>query len=129
MRARGKLSRRSCAYLWRMTPDDLNVGGQALWDEVNAAHELDEMQLRMLEAACRQKDRCDLLAPEAAQGDPGALRHERDSALAMTRLLAALRLPDEKGKRPQVRSIRGAYEPVRPTSLDRARARAEGRAG
>jgi hypothetical protein len=56
----------------------------------------------MLEQACRQRDRCDTLASDAAAGDRGALRHERDSALAMTRLLAALRLPDEGGRKPQL---------------------------
>jgi hypothetical protein len=89
-------------------------------------------QLATLELACRQRDRCDTLAPEAAAGDPGALRHERDAALTMTRLLAALRLPDEAGRKPQARRMRDVQVPstVTPMSaLERARLRHAGEQG
>src|SRR4028118_1595799 len=113
-------------------PAGLAKGGRALWSAVLDSHELDTPRLAVLEQACRQRDRCDTLAANAANGDPGALRHEsdsamamprlpataatgapgalpheRDSAMAMTRLLSALRLPDDVGRQPQARQIRG----------------------
>ncbi len=104
-------------------PKGLRSGGRRLWDGITDDHELDDGQLATLEQACRQRDRADSLASAAASGDPSALRHERESALAMTRLLAALRLPDEKtGKRPQSRQVRGVQRPSGVSSLDRARA-------
>jgi hypothetical protein len=109
-------------------PAGLASGGRALWSAVTELHPLDPSQLATLEQACRQRDRCDALAPDAAAGDPGALRQERDSALAMTRLLVALRLPDEAGRRPQARRIRGVQAPSAPTSaLERARLRHAGK--
>jgi hypothetical protein len=93
-------------------------------------HEPDPPQLATLELACRQRDRCDALAPDAAAGDAGALRHERDSALAMTRLLAALRLPDEAGRKPQARQLRGVQAPSGATpmsAVERARLRHAGK--
>ncbi len=107
------------------TPKGLKAGGRRLWDGITEEHAaLDSGQLALLEQACRQRDRADSLAASAAAGDPGALRHERDSAMAMARLIAALRLPDEKtGKRPQARTLRGAHQPkTGVSSLDRARA-------
>jgi hypothetical protein len=108
-------------------PAGLASGGLALWNAVTGLHELAPPQLATLELACRQRDRCDALAPGAAAADPGALRHERDSALAMPRLLAALRLVDEAGRKPQSRQLGGVQEPaagVTPVSaLDRARLR------
>jgi hypothetical protein len=45
----------------------------------------------------------------------------------MTRLLAALRLPDEAGRKPQARQIRGVHAPSSPVSaLERARLRHAG---
>jgi len=106
------------------TPAGLAPGGRALWSAVTGLHELDPPQFVMLEQACRQRDRCDALAPDAAAGYPGALRHERDAALAMTRLLAALRLPDDGGRKPQARHIRGVQAPSVPMlALERARLR------
>ncbi len=107
------------------TPTGLRAGGEALWRAVTAIHDdLDDTQLVTLEAACRQRDRTDQLATAAATGDAGALRHERDAALAMVRLLSALRLPNAAGRRAQLRSIRGVHQsPVKPSSLERAAAR------
>jgi hypothetical protein len=98
-------------------PAGLASGGRALWRSVTLVHELDPPHLATLELACRQRDRCDMLASDAAAGDHGALRHERDAALAMTRLLAALRLPDEGGRKPQARQIRGVQAPSSPVSV------------
>ncbi len=106
------------------SPSDLGCGGRELWNGVTERHELDHMQLVMLEQACRQRDRCDALAGDASNGDLGALRHERDSAMAMTRLLSALRLPDGAGRKPQARQIRGVQAPSSPLSaLERDRLR------
>ena len=103
-------------------PVGLAPGGRVLWRAVAGLHELDRPQLATLEQACRQRDRCDVLAPEAVAGNPGTLRHERDAALAMTGLLAALRLPDAAGRKPQARPIRGVQAPSVPMSaLERGR--------
>lgn len=108
-------------------PAGLDVGGRALWSAVVDAHDLDPTRLAMLEQACRQRDRCDTLALDAASGDLGALRHERDSAMAMSRLLTALRLPDEAGRKPQHRQLRGVQAPpTRLSALERARLRHAG---
>ena len=109
-------------------PAGLASGGVALWSAVSNLHELDPSQLATLEQACRQRDRCDTLAPNAAAGDPGALRHERDSALAMARFLTALRPPDDGGCKPQARRIQGVQAPSVPMSaLERARLRHAGK--
>ena len=126
-------------------PDDFNVGGRALWDAVTEAHELDPVQLVQLTEACRAKDRLDRL-DELLRGDvalwvsivgeegKGNLSLRVDAALdkanttanLLKQLVAALRLPDADGKRPQYRGPRGAQAPSVPmgvSSLDRARAR------
>ncbi len=103
-------------------PKGLRSGGRRLWEGIAGDNELDDGQLATLEQACRQRDRADSLASAAASGDPSALRHEREAGLAMTRLIAALRLPDEKsGKRPQSRQVRGVQKPSTVSSLERAR--------
>ncbi len=107
-------------------PRDLAARGRRLWSGVTAAHELDVEQVEMLVQACRLADRCDALALRvAAEGaDSSAGRHERDSSMALARLLTALRLPDVKtGRAPQRRRLRGAQRPSSVSSLDRARAR------
>ena len=98
-------------------PIGLNTGGRQLWNAVNAEHELAPWQWELLLEACRAKDRLDQLAPVAAAGDFAAMREERLTSLGMARLLAALRLPDSNGRRPQRRSgSRGFYgaRPVDP---------------
>ena len=86
--------------------------GQRLWDVVTAEHDLDGVQLTLLEAACRQADVLERLAPLAASGDVRACREERLTAAAQARMLAAMRLPDATGKRPQRRGgARGVYRP------------------
>ena len=106
-------------------PKGLRAGGRRLWAGLTDVHDLDVAGLATLELACRQRDRADALAAEAAAGDPGALRHERDASLAMARLIASLRLPDAaSGQRPQRRQLRGVQRPSSVASLDRARQRA-----
>ena len=114
-------------------PDALRAGGRVLWDGIAGSFELMPEQLVQLEEACRAKDRLDkldrLLSGDVdtwahidldMDGKPVSLRV--DAALAqanttanlMKQLLAALRLPDEEGRRPQFRGARGAQAPSVP---------------
>lgn len=128
-------------------PAGLAVGGRALWLEVCEAHELDAPQRVTLLEACRAKDRLDRL-DEILRGDveswmtlvhnvrtedyelkiDAALAQANSTANLMKQLIAALRLPDEAGRRPQQRGgARGSYKPSGKaggsvSSLDRARA-------
>ncbi len=126
-------------------PAGLSAGGRALWKSITGDHEMDAAQLVQLTEACRAKDRLDkldaLLRGEVAvwaevyinpDGEPvslridAALQRANDTANLLKQLLAALRLPDDAGKRPQRRGPRGAQAPSVPggkvSSLDRARA-------
>lgn len=107
-------------------PTGLRSGGKALWTAIDADHELDATQLVQLEEACRAKDRLDQLDAILADGyESSALKDANATANLMKQLLAALRLPDEHGKKPQYRGPRGAVKPQVPSgvsSLERARA-------
>jgi hypothetical protein len=123
----------------------LGVGGSALWSSITGVHELDAAQEVQLLEACRAKDRLDkldallradvsawaYLAHRTQTQDyelkiDDALSKANATANLLKQLLAAMRLPDQvSGKRPQVRSARGAYKPRAAgsvSSLDRARA-------
>lgn len=128
-------------------PTGLGVGGSALWVAVTESHVLDAVQEVTLLEACRAKDRLDKL-DDVLRGDAhtwmelvedfnsdqvselritNALAQANATANLMKQLMAALRLPDEKGKRPQQRGgARGSYAPSaagsKVSSLDRARA-------
>lgn len=130
-------------------PEGLQTGGLALWADIDSEHDLDAVQLVQLTEACRAKDRLDRLDlilsgdvgtwAEIAtdrDGEPislridAALQRANDTANLLKQLLAALRLPDAAGARPQRRgTARGAVAPQVPggagtvSSLDRARAR------
>lgn len=126
-------------------PSGLGPGGRSLWKGIADEHELDPVQVAQLTEACRMKDRLDklndLLRGDVATwteveldrgGEPvslridGAAKLANETANGMKQLLAALRLPDAQGKRPQYRGPRGAQAPTIPggvSSLDRARAR------
>jgi hypothetical protein len=90
--------------------------GERLRAEVSEAHELDPTQATILEEACRCADRLDELdrlitARGAASAlDSGILSEARQQQNVMKQLLVALRLPDAQGKRPALRSARGAYQ-------------------
>ena len=127
---------------------EFGPGGQRLWDAITAAHEeLDAQQEVQLTEACRMKDRLDKL-DELLRGDVGAwatiedfdgrpsvlvissaLDKANTTANVMKQLLAAMRLPDSTGKRPQQRGGgRGSYGAQTPgggtvSSIDRARKR------
>ena len=131
-------------------PKSFAPGGQRLWDAITEKHELDEAQRVQLVEACRMKDRLDQLdlllrgdvstwvSIHELEGRPSvlvvnaALAQANTTANAMKQLLAAMRLPDESGKRPQQRGgARGAYGVQTPggadvgsvSSLERARRR------
>ena len=113
--------------------DGLQAGGRALWDAITGEHELDAAQKVQLLEACRIKDRCDWLDEAGRHADDALefVKLANASANQMKQLLAALRLPDAAGVRPQYRGPRGAQAPSVPggkesakvSSLDRARAR------
>lgn len=107
-----------------MTPKGLGSGGRKLWRVMTTAHDLDDGQMQLLEQLCRMRDRCDLLAPLAADGDMAAIRQERDSSMALARLLVALRLPDEAtGKRPhQPKRMHGVQQPMSGSARNRIKA-------
>lgn len=132
--------------------------GKRLAEEIAELHDLSPEQRVILEEACRCADRLDKLDAIIAGKGVLELLHFRsmlnegtedervivlqvDSVLSEARqqqtvfkqLLAALRLPDEAGKRPQQRGgARGAYQPSgnaaagNVSSLDRARQKASG---
>ena len=108
--------------------------GETLWVEISEAHDLDAVQRTILEEACRCADRLDELDKlitargAAASLDDSVLGEARQQQNVMKQLLVALRLPDAKGARPQLRSARGAYAKgnTKVSSLDRARAAKSG---
>ncbi len=131
-------------------PQGLGPGGRALWRAVTKDHALDAIQLVQLTEACRAKDRLDKLdlilngdaetwvtITHRAQTEDyelkidDALGKANATANLLKQLLAALRLPDEAGKKPQQRGgARGSYRPTaaggKVSSLDRARAAKSG---
>jgi hypothetical protein len=125
-------------------PRELGAGGRALWRAILKDHpKLDATQKVQLLEACRAKDRLDKLdavlrgdadtwmrlTHRAQTGDyelriDAALSAANATANLMKQLIAALRLPDAQGKRPQYRGPRGAQKPSVPSavsSLERAR--------
>ena len=125
-------------------PESLEAGGRALWHGIADSFELMPEQLVQLEEACRAKDRLDefdsiihgkgvlnLMKFRLSQGlehhdgtedDPLVVEVKFDNVISQSnatanllkQLLAALRLPDEEGRRPQYRGARGAQAPSTP---------------
>jgi len=105
-------------------PRTLSPGGRALWTGVVADHQLDAVQQVTLLEACRAKDRLDRLhamsrGTSEVWAEAGtysvSVDHGRcvnQTADLLKQLLAAMRLPDESGRRPQRRgTARGVYRP------------------
>lgn len=130
-------------------PDSLGTRGGKLWREVTEAHDLGPTESEVLLEACRTADRLDRLDSllsgegrewidfEPMRRDDHEVRVTVDGLLSEVRqqqnifkqLVAALRLPDESGKKPQRRGgARGAYKAggTKVSSLDAARAKASG---
>lgn len=109
-------------------PEGLFTGGRGLWSAITETHELEPAQEVQLLEACRAKDRCDQLDAMLSEGmDSTLLKDANATANLLKQLIAALRLPDEHGKKPQYRGPRGAQRPTVPggsvSSMERARAR------
>lgn len=122
-----------------MTTETLGAGGSRLWASLlaqDASLEDESTPAREVALeACRTKDRCDILdavcrsEPAMLMTDKGlpiahpAWVEARQQANVLKQLVAALRLPDTAtGKRPQVRSARGSYQPAKTSARDRLKA-------
>lgn len=116
-------------------PRGLRVRGKRLWTGLNEGVTLDAAQVEIATEACRIADRLEQLNDvitgkgvlrlmhfrsmfQLDDGDTrnivltvdGALSEARQQANVLKQLLAALRLPDEAGNRPQQRGgARGSY--------------------
>jgi hypothetical protein len=98
-------------------PRGLKTGGKRLWTAVTAKWELERHEAELLTRACRTVDLLDRLAAAAAdapltvdgRANPVLVEH-RQQSIALARLLAALRLPEDAEVRPQRRTgARGVY--------------------
>ena len=104
--------------------DSLGRAGRELYDSVTAEYELTQWELSQLTAAARLADRLDMLHTAIAETEPMAhnrhgelvanplLAAERNTALALARLLAALRIPtgDEEAQPQRRGGARGFYQ-------------------
>ncbi|MGQ9349724.1 terminase [Mycolicibacterium gilvum] len=104
-------------------PAGLDTGGRKLWRELADVYEFDGAEPRLLAELCKQVDLVDALAAAVAEhgvmvrtadGDGvklnTAVTELRQGRLAVARLVAALRLPDEGGRTEQRRQgVRGVY--------------------
>lgn len=100
-------------------PKGTGPAGRALWRDVVGTFELDAAELGLLREAVRTTDALDALnAVVAADGvlDPTtgkahpALVEARQQRMALARLVASLRLPDDNDDRAQRRgAARGTY--------------------
>ena len=103
-------------------PSGLREAGRILWREITGSFELDSHEAILLREACRLTDRLDEL--DEIAGTEGRVLHNGDkpvvhpaviearmTTIALTRVLASLRLPSgEEDGRPQRRgAARGAY--------------------
>ncbi len=96
-------------------PESLSEPGRALWAAVVERNEPAPVEAILLEQACRSFDVqvrlvAVLMDPEVPKALPQRLIREIAATARTTReLITALRLPDERGRRPQRRSTRGVY--------------------
>lgn len=101
---------------------ELGTSGARLWQHITESYDLDVNDELVLLSACRTADLCDRLAEQAAREDLTTVNHRGDTVInsvvaehraqaqQLTRQLAALRIPDDSGSRPQRRGApRGAY--------------------
>lgn len=127
-------------------PTDLNDRGRRLWaacltQDQTLADPQNPLRDVLLQA-CRLADQLDVLAARLAadgpiisdsKGTPAphpALKVSHQGQALLARLIAALRMPDHSGKRPQRRGALRLQaltpKPARVSSLERARRMAEG---
>ena len=128
-------------------PSGLRAGGRTLWDGIAGSFELLPEQLVQLEEACRAKDRLDefdriiagkgvlelmrFRCREAFRDDEddrhlsvevrfdSVISQANATANQMKQMLAALRLPDQDGRRPQYRGARGSQAPSVPGGAEK----------
>jgi hypothetical protein len=112
-------------------PKGLQAPGRRLYREITGRFELDAAESAILVQACRTADSLEDLQGvlDAAgvtddRGRPSPVLGElRQQRLVLARLVAALRIPDAEGARPQRRAIRGVYRSrVNPAPPDGLRA-------
>lgn len=102
-------------------PDDLRDRGRAIWASVADDFDLNDHERALLHEAARVADRLDSLdevvrregvtisSPQGVKAHP-ALTEARQQGITFSRLIAALRIPDEDDARPQRRGgARGHY--------------------
>lgn len=113
-------------------PRGLGVKGTRLWRELHEerGEKFPPAESVLVEEACRMADRLDKLNALLVGDDdawarvriPGnsdelvlvvndAMSEARQQANVLKQIIAALRLPDESGSKPQRRGARGAYSP------------------
>ena len=100
-------------------PRGLAPAGRALWGSVMAVYtDFSPAEIELLVQACRQADLVSRLQDEvdalpSLESAPKLVAELRASRLALTRVIAALRLPSEAAApRPQNRDgVRGVYQP------------------
>jgi hypothetical protein len=98
-------------------PKGLQAPGRRLFREITGRFELDAAESAILLQACRTADSLEVLQGELDAagvvddaGRPSPVLAElRQQRLVLARLVAALRIPDAEGARPQRRQIRGVY--------------------
>ena len=110
-------------------PKGLQAPGRRLYREITGRFELDAAESAILVQACRTADSLEALqgvldaaGVTDAKGRPSLVLGElRQQRLVLARLIAAMRIPDEEGVRPQRRQIRGVYRgrvnPAAPADL------------
>lgn len=99
------------------SPEGLKAAGRALWVSVADVFELQEHEQRLLLEAARTADQLDALADAVAEsgvmvGDRvhPAVVESRQLRLALARLLASVRIPDDDDVRGQRRgAVRRPY--------------------
>lgn len=102
-------------------PKGLGAAGRALWRSITGGFELEQHELLVLRQAAVVADRIAsldaLVDAEGVVNNQGtanvALIESRQQRVLLARLLAALKLPDQLGKTPQHRGMRGFYGPTR----------------
>jgi hypothetical protein len=108
------------------SPDGLATAGRRLWTSVVDRFDLDEHESSLLLQACRAADTLDRLAAKSADAQLTVVNargdevtnplfvESRQQSLALSRLIASLRLPEgDEAERPQRRGANRASYGVR----------------
>ncbi len=97
-------------------PKGLKTAGRRLYGSISAEFELEPWEEAVLRQAARTADALEALQGEVDAAGPmldgkvhPALVELRQQRIVLARLVAALRIPDADGLRPQRRQVRGTY--------------------